>query len=124
VTSRETSRCLIAALSAAALAGCAASSDGPARFLVAPDQYIFYNCLQLADASRANTTRQRELEKLIAKASTDSTGRFVSNMAYQPEYVQLRGLMTELRKEAVRKNCRFTPGVDVPGGLTSEEAVR
>jgi hypothetical protein len=111
-------------LFAAALAGCAASVDSTARFLVAPDQYIFYNCRQLADASRGNMIRQRELEKLIAKASTDSTGRFVSNMAYQPEYVQLRGEMTELRKEAVRKNCRFTPGVDEPGALTSDQAVR
>jgi hypothetical protein len=124
VINRETIRSLIAAFAVATLSGCTASDDGAARFLVAPDQYVLYNCPQIADAAQVNSNRQRELELLMAKAGTDSAGRFVSGMAYQPEYAQLRGQMAELRKEAVRKNCRFTPGVDVPIGRASDNVVR
>ncbi|HMF21092.1 MAG TPA: twin-arginine translocation pathway signal [Pseudolabrys sp.] len=124
MTNTPTFRTLVAVLAAATLSGCAASDDTVARFLVAPDQYVLYNCPQLADAAQANARRQRELELLIAKASTDSAGRVVSGMAYRPEYAQLRGEMTELRKEAANKHCRFTPGVDVPQERTSDGVVR
>ena len=124
MTSRGTNRTLIAALVAATLSGCAASDDSAARFLVAPDQYVLFNCVQIAEAAYANIIRQRELEKLMAKAGTDSAGRFVSGMTYRPEYLQLRGDMTELRKEAASKHCKFTPGVDVPGGRASDQVVR
>jgi hypothetical protein len=124
VINRKTLRSLIAAFAAAILSGCTASDDGAARFLVAPDQYVLYNCTQLAETAQVNATRQRELELLMAKAGTDSAGRFVSGMAYQPEYAQLRGQMAELRKEAASKHCRFTPGVDVPTGRASDNVVR
>ena len=118
------SRVAIAALVGLVLAGCAASDDGSARFLVAPGQYVIYNCPQLADAARAIGARQRELEGLMAKAGVDSAGRFVSGIAYRPEYLQLRGQMTELRKEAAEKRCRFIPGLDMPGDKTSDSVVR
>ena len=35
-------------------------------------------------------------------------GRLVSDMAYQPEYLQLRGLMDQLRKTAAEKNCNLS----------------
>ena len=129
MSERKTFRLLIPALAAVALvavllAGCTASDDSAARFLVAPDQYVLYNCPQLADAAQLNATRQRELETLMAKAGTDSAGRVVSAMAYRPEYVQLRGEMTELRKEAAGKHCRFTPGIDMPTDRKSDAAVR
>lgn len=114
---------LLAALVAVALGGCA-SDDTAARFLVAPDQYVLYNCPQLAEAVEANAKRQRELEALMTKAGTDSGGRFVSATSYRPEYLQLRGEMTELRKEAASKHCRFTPGVDMPTDRKSDAAVR
>ena len=121
---RTTFLCLIAVFAAASLPGCTASDDTVARFLVAPDQYVLYNCPQLADTAQLNVTRQRELETLMAKANTDSAGRFVSGMAYRPEYAQLRGQMAELRKEAASKHCRFTPGVDTPSGRASDNVVR
>lgn len=124
MTVGETSRILIGALAALALAGCALSDESSTRLLVAPGQYVLYNCPQLADASKANSVRQRELEGLMAKAGVDSAGRFVSGMAYRPEYLQLRGQMTELRKEAAEKHCRFIPGADVPGDKASDNAVR
>ena len=117
-------RILVAALAALALCGCASSDDGAANFLVAPGQFAIYNCPQLADAARGNASRQRELEALMKKAGVDSAGRFVSGMAYRPEYLQLRGQMTELRKEAADKHCRFIPGLDMPGDKTSDTIVR
>jgi len=124
MTDRPTVGNLFAALVAATLSGCAASDDTTARFLVAPDQYVLYNCPQLAEAARGNAARQRELEALMAKAGTDSAGRFVSGLSYRPEYVQLRGQMTELRKEAATKQCRFTLGTDMPTDRKSDAAVR
>ena len=124
VTNRKAIQLLISVLAVEVLAGCTASDDTAARFLVAPDLYVLYNCPQLADAAQTNATRQRELEKLMAKADTDSSGRVVSGMAYRPEYVQLRGEMSELRKEAATKHCRFTPGTDMPADRKSDAAVR
>ena len=115
---------LLAALVATMLCGCATSDDTAARFLVAPDQYVLYNCPQLADTAQLNAKRQRELETLMAKADSDSAGRLVSSMSYRPEYLQLRGEMSELRKEAATKHCRFTPGVDMPTDRKSDAAIR
>jgi hypothetical protein len=124
MTDRKTFWSLVAAAAAAALSGCATSDDNAARFLVAPDQYVLYNCPQLAEAAQVNATRQRELEALMAKADIDSAGRAVSAMSYRPEYLQLRGRMTELRKEAATKHCRFTPGIDMPTDRKSDAAIR
>lgn len=124
MTNPETFRTLITAVTAATLSGCTVSDDSAARFLVAPDHFVLYSCPQLAQAAQANAKRQRELEVLMAKASTDSAGRFVGGMAYQPEYAQLRGEMTELRKEAMSKQCRFTPGTDIPEERASDGVVR
>jgi len=115
---------MIIVLVAALMGGCTASDETAARFLVAPDQYVLYNCPQLAEAAQVTATRQRELETLMAKADTDSGGRAVSAMSYRPEYLQLRGRMTELRKEAATKHCRFTPGIDMPTDRKSDAAVR
>lgn len=124
MSNRKAFHLLSSVFAAALLAGCTASDDTAARFLVAPDQYVLYNCPELAQAAQINATRQRELEKLMAKAETDSVGRAVSTMSYRPEYVQLRGEMTELRKEAATKHCRFTPGIDMPTDRKSDAAVR
>src|SRR5689334_4029090 len=83
---------LFGLFTSAALSGCA-SDDSAGRFLVQPDKYVLYNCRDLAAASQATATRQRELEGLMAKASTDSGGKIVSNLAYRPEYTQLHGEM-------------------------------
>jgi len=129
VTDRKTFPLLNAARAAALLAAlpladCTASDDSAARFLVAPDQYVLFNCPQLLEAAQVNATRQRELEALMAKADVDSSGRAVSAMSYRPEYLQLRGRMTEMRKEAATKHCRFTPGIDMPTDRKSDAAVR
>jgi hypothetical protein len=111
---------LFGSLAASILCGCAMSDDNAGRFLVQPDRYVLYSCKELAAAAQANATRQQELEKLMAKAGVDSSGQFVSNLAYRPEYAQLRGQMNELRRTSDEKNCKFTPG----GAPASSQAIR
>lgn len=113
--------CGIAALALSAmLCGCA-SDDSAGRFLVQPDKYVLYNCKELAVASEANATRMHELEGLMAKASTDSGGKIVSHLAYQPEYTQLHGEMNEMRRTALQKNCNTVSGA---ANRSSDQAVR
>jgi hypothetical protein len=102
---------LIAA--AALLSGCAtAQSDDEAlsRFLVAPGRYVLFNCQQIAQQSKTNMERQRELEALMAKSGSD----LANAVAYKPEYLQLRGEMTDLRQTAADKKCKFVPGASAP----------
>jgi hypothetical protein len=58
----------------------------------------------------------------MAKAGSDSSGQFVSNLSYRPEYTQLRGQMNELRRSAAEKNCKFNPAVLDP--RTSGQVIR
>jgi hypothetical protein len=109
----------VAMAALAALGGCA-SEDSAGRFLVTPDKFVLYNCAQLSDAAQANYLRQQELEKLMAKAGT-GTGTVVSDLAYRPEYVQLRGEMSELRKTSAQKNCK---PIVYSTGRTSDQVVR
>jgi hypothetical protein len=100
-------------LAALLLAGCAgADQDSAARFLVAPGKYVLFNCPQIKQQADENIKRQRELEGLMAKAGNETAGRLVSAMAYRPEYVQLRGEMTDLRQVAADKKCKFVPGAE------------
>jgi hypothetical protein len=119
----ETFGILIAALAALALTGCA-SDEAASRFLVEPDKYLLYSCPELATTAQANATRQRELENLIAKAGAGTGGQLASNMAYRPEYLQLRGEMDQIRKTAADKNCKFTPGTGGVGERSSDQVVR
>jgi len=119
-----TIRMEMAALAALMLSGCA--SETASRFLVEPDRYVLYSCKEIAAQAIGNAARQRDLEVLIAKAGSG----VASAMAYQPEYLQLRGEMTQLRKTAVDKNCGPLPSPPAPGqaptagGRTSDQAVR
>jgi hypothetical protein len=112
----------ITAIAALMLSGCA--SETASRFLVEPDRYTLYSCKELAAQAQGNAARQHELELLIAKAGSG----VASAMAYQPEYLQLRGEMTQLRKTAVDKNCNPLPSAPgqapTAGGGTSNQAVR
>ncbi len=98
---------MLGAVAVCAMLSACASQDSAARFLVQPDKYMLYNCKELFETARSNEARQHELEALIAKAGSDSGGQFVGNMAYRPEYVQLKGKMNELKKTAGEKNCNI-----------------
>ena len=97
-------------LAAGLLAGCAANEqDSTARFLVAPGKYVLFNCAQIKQTAEENGKRQHELEELMTKAGNGSAGRLVSDVAYKPEYYQLRGRMADLRQTAADKKCKFVP---------------
>ena len=99
-------------LAALLLAGCGGGQDSAERFLVAPGKYVLFNCPQIKQTADEKMKRQRELEALMVKAGNDTAGRMASAVAYRPEYVQLRGEMTDLRQAAVDKKCKFVPGAE------------
>lgn len=123
MTRTWTYRTMTAAVAVLLVSGCA-SEETVGRFLVEPDRYVLYSCTELAAAAQGNANRQHELELLIAKAGSDTGGRLASNVAYRPEYVQLRGEMTQLRKAAADKNCRSTSGGIPAGQRTSDQSIR
>jgi hypothetical protein len=105
------------------LSGCAASDDASGRFLVQPDRFQLYSCRELAVAAQGYDARTRELEGLMAKAGPDASGRLVGTMAYRPEYLQMRGLMNEVRRTAAEKKCKFDLDA-VSGARVSDQAIR
>ena len=111
---------LLALLSACASAPGESSDDRLGRALVAPGKYVLYSCQDIVTQATVSAARAKQLEGLMAKADSE----LVSAMAYRPEYIEKRGELTELRNAAVAKNCKSVPGVDVPGGRTSDSAVR
>jgi hypothetical protein len=112
----------LAALAASALCGCV-SGETASRLFVEPEKYVLFNCNELATAAQTNFDRQHELELLMAKAGTGSGGEVASNLAYRPEYFQLRGEMEQMRKTAADKKCKTMPGA-AGGARTSDQAVR
>ena len=113
----------ISALATVLLSGCAASDDASGRFLVQPERFRLYGCRELAEAAQAYGARERELEGLMTKAGPDASGRFMGTIAYRPEYLQMRGLMNEIRTAAAEKKCKFDPDV-VSGARVSDQAIR
>jgi hypothetical protein len=119
-----TCRIGIVAIAGLALSGCA--SETASRIFVEPGRYVLYSCKELANQAAGNFNRQHELETLMAKAGSGA-GQVASAMAYQPEYAQLRGEMTQLRNAAADRKCPPLPsGPPTPaaGGRTSDQAVR
>ncbi len=103
-----------AAVAFAALFGSAvvasADDDMMSNFLVAPGKYVLFNCQQLDVAAKTNQKRMAELEALMAKSGSE----FANMIAYRPEYLQLRGEMTDMRREAADKKCKTAPGAPAP----------
>jgi hypothetical protein len=87
------------------LPGCTMSDDTMARFLVAPDKYATYTCAELAAQEKVTAAQERDLRQLMAKASDDSTGRLVSAVAYNADYLTAHGELRELRQTQAAKNC-------------------
>lgn len=114
---------MISLVASALLSGCAASDDASGRFFVQPDRYQLYSCRELAEAAQVASVRQVELEGLMAKAGPDASGRFVSTIAYRPEYLQLRGQMNEIRRTATEKKCKFNLDA-APGARVSDQVIR
>jgi hypothetical protein len=101
---------MVAAICVAALAGCA-SEDAASSFLVAPGNYVFYQCDDIDRAAKGAVARQQELEQLMAKASTTTTGQLIGDATYGTELATIRGQLRDLRQAARDKNCTTVPGV-------------
>jgi hypothetical protein len=89
----------------ASFGGCSMSDDRLASMMVAPGKFALYTCPEMVQSQKENLKRQREFEVLMAKAGQESSGRFVSAMAYRPEYLSLRGEMKDLHNAAAEKQC-------------------
>jgi hypothetical protein len=108
---------IVAVLATALLSACASggsTEDNLGRVLAAPNKYVLYNCAQLAVAATGALAREKQLEALMAKAGTGADGKFVSAVAYQPEYLQLRGDMNEIRRYSAEKDCKPAPAAAKP----------
>lgn len=112
-----------AALAAFALAGCAMSDDQLAHFVVSPAKYTLYTCADIAREAKVQAAHERQLEQLMAKAGVDAGGRLVSSIAYQPDYLTVRGEINELRAAAVAKHCETAAASTAPAARTSDAAI-
>lgn len=105
---------LVALAAALPLAACQTAGDPLATALTSPGQYDLYDCPAIKVAAQGVVKRQRELEGLITRANRSPGGGLVSATTYQPEYVTLRGKMSELRRVAAANNCNFDPATVRP----------
>jgi hypothetical protein len=87
-------------------AGCA-GSDPVASVLAQPGKYEYYPCPQLIEEWRRTSIRERELKGLMDKAARDTGGALVSALAYQSDYLTVRGELRMLETEAQRKKCEI-----------------
>jgi hypothetical protein len=97
------------------LAGCETTSDPLATVVTAPGQYELYDCPAIKVTATGIVGRQRQLEDLMARANQGPVGGLISATTYKPEYVTLRGKLSQLRRVAAEKNCKFVPGQPVAG---------
>jgi hypothetical protein len=117
-----------AVLLAACLAACTAPTGNPddnaARFFIAPDQFVLFNCEQLATRAVVLNAREKELREAIAKAGPGADAQLVSALSYRSDYISVRGDLSEVRKAAVVKKCPPLPAPDNASGRASDDAVR
>ena len=100
------------------------SDDQLARFVVAPEKYLLYSCDEIAKEAQVKAARERELQQLMTKAGTDAGGRLVSGLAYDADYLTVRGENNELRAAAAAKHCDSVPGAARPAARASDRAIR
>ncbi len=113
----------VAVIASVLLSACASSEDSVSSFLVAPGGYVLYNCDDIARTAKGVAERQRELEQLMAKASTDPAGRIIADTTYGSEYVTTRGQLNNLRAAAAEKNCDGAAGVGKPVVRASDSPI-
>jgi len=92
---------LPAAILCAVCGGCSNIED----LTVAPGNFYYYNCEQMAIKGRDAAKRERELKLLIDKAMQSPGGELVSALAYRNEYVTATAELKQLEAAAVQQNC-------------------
>jgi hypothetical protein len=95
----------LALLAAVALGGCSTSVEDIGSTAVDPAKFTFYKCPDLIVYNRGMLNREQELRKLMEKAEAGTGGQFVSAIAYQSEYLSVRGDLNLIQKVAAEKNC-------------------
>jgi len=100
-----TSRLTAATFALALLSACAATSNHPENFYVAPGKYVLYDCKQLAGAQAHFAERDQELSRLIARAKEGAGGSLVSALAYDPDYYSNLGELRDVQREMAEKKC-------------------
>jgi hypothetical protein len=91
------------------LAGCSTQSSGESKLsvlFVPAGKYLNYTCQQLEIRANAVVTRRNQLKQLMAKAGDTLDGRLIGTLAYQTEYTESAGDLTELRRMAADKECK------------------
>lgn len=99
------SRRALVLLAALTLGGCSTSMEDLGSTAVDPAKFTFYKCPDLITYNRGMLTREKELRQLMEKAEAGSGGQFVSALAYQSEYLSVRGDLNLIQKVAAEKNC-------------------
>jgi hypothetical protein len=96
----------IAMALAYAVGGCSAIPEQAASvFSTSPGKFDMYPCDNIEPMIRALRARRIELEQLMARASQDTGGAFVSAIAYRTEYEQAGSDLKELDKAGADKQC-------------------
>ena len=100
---------------ATALLGCATNDVG--TFLVQPDKYHFLRCQDLAVRSTALSTREKELNSLIARAKEGVGGTLISAAVYGTELEQVRTELRMVYQTRREKNCEGAQGNPTSGAV-------
>jgi hypothetical protein len=96
----------LVAVMALSLAGCGSISEQTAATaFVAPGRYDINTCKEIDSRIKVARTRVLELEQLMARTEQGTGGQFISAIAYQSEYAQLRGQVKAMSDTAAEKNC-------------------
>jgi hypothetical protein len=106
-----TALALTLALSLGACTTSGPSSSGAGLIYNAPDKFVLYNCPQLEVRAQGAAARKKVLEQLMAKAGTTPDGRFVSLLAYQSEYTEMKADLEQLRAAAAERKCKPIPAL-------------
>jgi hypothetical protein len=101
-------RCVLFGAATLTLSGCGSSEDVGALF-VDPGRYSAYHCNELADRWKVLTAREKELRGLMDKAKETSGGAVVGAVAYRADYDSVLSEEKLLKRNAMEKNCAFTP---------------
>lgn len=95
-----------AIIAALLLHGCA--SNDPSSAVVSPKKYAYYNCQQLLIEGKQVAEREEKLRLLMAQAEQGAGGGLVNTLAYESDYLTVRGELKQLELEADEKNCPKT----------------
>jgi hypothetical protein len=95
----------LAMLGAVMVGGCSTSVEDIGSTAVDPAKFTFYKCPDLVTYNRTILKREQELRQLMEKAESGTGGQFVSAIAYQSEYLSVRGDLNLIQKVAAEKNC-------------------